>query len=81
LVWFRSQSGIFGMPASQQYAKQVPAHEYWNMIGGQAGALRKVAMRVLSKVTSSSACEQNWSAFEAIQSPKRNRLNSSTLKT
>jgi hypothetical protein len=23
---FRSQSGIFGMPASQQYAKQVPAH-------------------------------------------------------
>jgi len=76
---FRSQSGIFGMPASQQYAKQVPAHEYWNMIGGQAGALRKVAMRVLSKVTSSSACERNWSAFEAIQSPKRNRLNSSTL--
>jgi hAT family C-terminal dimerisation region len=76
---FCFQNGIFGMPIAQQYAKQVSAHKYWNMFDEQVAALRKVAMRVLSKVTSSSACKRNWSAFEAVQSLKRNRLKSSTL--
>ena len=44
------------------------------MAAGGAAELRKVAMRVLSKTTSASACERNWSAFEAVQTPKRNRL-------
>jgi hypothetical protein len=76
---FRAQTGVFGRPAARDFARQVPAHEYWNMVGGEAAALRKVAMRVLSKGTSASASERNWSAFEAVQSPKRNRLKTSTL--
>ena len=41
--------------------------------------LRKVATRVLSKTTSASACERNWSVFSAVQTPQRNRLHHSTL--
>ena len=36
-------------------------------------------MKVLSKTTSASACERNWSAFAAVQAPKRTRLQSKTL--
>ena len=55
------------------------AHEWWEMVAGGAGELRKIAMRVLSKTSSASACERNWSAFSAVQSPRRNRLSSKTL--
>jgi hAT family C-terminal dimerisation region len=76
---FRSQSGVFAKPAAQDLAQPESSYEYWNMIGGEAAALRKVAMRILSKEASSSPCECKWSAFEAAQSPKRNRLKTSTL--
>jgi len=36
-------------------------------------------MRVLSKTSSASACERNWSAFAAVQTPKRCRLSSKHL--
>ena len=48
-------------------------------VAGGASDLRKVAMKVLSKTSSASACERNWSAFAAVQTPKRNRLASKTL--
>ena len=41
----------------------------------------QVAMRVLSKTSSASACERNWSAFAAVQTPKRNRLSSDNLNS
>jgi hAT family C-terminal dimerisation region len=49
------------------------------MVAGEAGEVRKTAMRVQSKTSSASACERNWSAFSAVQSPRRNRLSSKTL--
>lgn len=42
--------------------------------GRWAADLRTVAMKVLSKTSSSSACERNWSAFAAVQTSKRTRL-------
>jgi len=36
-------------------------------------------MKVLSKNSSASACERNWSAFAAVQTPKRCRLSSEHL--
>jgi hypothetical protein len=77
---FRKQRGaIFDRKSLQAAAKTVPAHEWWEMIAGGAAELRTVAMRVLSKTSSASACERNWSAFAAVQAPKRCRLSSENL--
>jgi hypothetical protein len=76
---FRKQRGIFAASSLKVAAKAVAAHEWWEMVAGGATELRTIAMRVLSKTSSASACERNWSAFQAVQSPKRNRLNSQTL--
>jgi hAT family C-terminal dimerisation region len=76
---FRDQEGIFASTRVQSIAKTMPAHKWWDLVGGEAQALRKVAMRVLSKTTSASACERNWAAFEAVQQPKRTRLGSRRL--
>jgi len=77
---FRKQRGVFSAEnISKVAARAVSAHEWWEMVAGGAPELRRVAMKVLSKTTSASACERNWSAFGAVQTPKRNRLSSKTL--
>lgn len=76
---FRKLRGVFALASLKVAARTVPAHEWWDMVAGGARELRKVAMKVLSKTTSASACERNWSAFAAVQTPKRNRLSSKTL--
>ena len=43
--------------------------------------LQKYAIRILSQPCSSSACERHWSAFEAAQTKKRNRLTHEMLDT
>lgn len=77
---WREQRGVFADPAVMELAEGMAAHEWWHMYAGAFPELRKVACRVLSKVTSASACERNWSAFAAVQTPKRTRLQSKTLK-
>lgn len=76
---FRKQRGIFAAGSLKIAARAVPAHEWWEMVAGGATELRKIAMKVLSKTSSASACERNWSAFQAVQTPKRGRLSSKTL--
>ncbi|XP_042489815.1 uncharacterized protein LOC122069792 [Macadamia integrifolia] len=41
--------------------------------------LQKYAIRILSQPCSSSACERNWSAWDAAQTKKRNRLSAAML--
>ena len=76
---FRKKRGVFKSKALWAAAKTMAAHKWWEVIAGGASELRTVAMKVLSKTVSASACERNWSAFEAVQTPKRNRLNHKTL--
>jgi len=76
---FRKQRGVFTDSGLRSSIKSLAAHEWWEMACGGVTELRKVAMRVLSKTTSASACERNWSAFSAVQTPQRNRLHHSTL--
>ena len=76
---FRKQRGVFALPALKAAIKTLPAYEWWDTVAGGAAELRKVAMRVLSKTPSASACERNWSAFAAVQTPKRDRLGSKVL--
>ena len=44
------------------------------MYGNHAPTLRNLALKVLSQIASSSACERNWSTFALIYTKQRNRL-------
>ena len=44
------------------------------MYGNHAPTLRKLALKVLSQIASSSACERNWSTFSLIHTKQRNQL-------
>ncbi|XP_026384927.1 uncharacterized protein LOC113280531 [Papaver somniferum] len=48
--------------------------------GGSVLILRKISIRLLSHPCASSACERNWSAFDATQTKKRNRLTPQMLE-
>lgn len=44
------------------------------MFGNKVPNLQNIAVRILSKPSSASGCERNWSMFEHIHSKRRNRL-------
>jgi hypothetical protein len=71
---FRELRGNFASQLNRNLARTLPAHEWWDKVGGEMPELRFVACHVLSKTSSASASERNWSAFEAVQTPKRVRL-------
>ncbi|KAI8559907.1 hypothetical protein RHMOL_Rhmol04G0212400 [Rhododendron molle] len=50
------------------------AAEWWIHYGVSAPQLQKVAVKVLSQITSSSNCERNWSTFILIHTKTRNQL-------
>lgn len=54
----------------------------WDYIGSDDHfpIVRKIAIKILSQPCSSSACERNWSAWEAAQTKKRNRLTPEMLE-
>ncbi|KAL0003982.1 hypothetical protein SO802_011543 [Lithocarpus litseifolius] len=52
---------------------------WWDYCGDSLPVLKKYAIRILSQPCSSSSCERNWSAFEAAQTKKRNRLTPKML--
>lgn len=47
---------------------------WWENYGTGTPMLQRLAIRVLSQVSSASACERNWSTYGFIHSMKRNRL-------
>jgi Protein of unknown function (DUF 659)/hAT family C-terminal dimerisation region len=54
--------------------RKTPSYLWWRYSGSAWPHLQEVAMRVLSQVTSASACERNWSNFGFIHNKSRNRL-------
>ena len=54
--------------------------KWWFVHGSDALNLRKIAMRMLSQIASSSGCERNWSTFALIYTKVRNRLNYDKLE-
>jgi hypothetical protein len=51
-----------------------PAWQWWDAYGRETPRLQDFARRVLSAVSSSSACERLWSNYDFIHSDRRNRL-------
>lgn len=77
---YKARSGSFGLPEALEDAPNMPAHLWWDMYGNSAAELKRFAMKILSQVSSSSACERNWSTYDFIHSRRRNRLLPTTAK-
>ena len=73
-IQFRDKLIFFADPLSRSSAPKMAPASWWRLYGAATPLLQKVAIRVLSQVTSASSCERNWSSFEYIWSKKRNRL-------
>jgi Protein of unknown function (DUF 659)/hAT family C-terminal dimerisation region len=71
---FRNKEGVYAREVAKLAAKSWPGWKWWQEFGVSSGSIRKLAIRVLSQVTSASACERNWSSYDFIHSKKRNRL-------
>ncbi|GAB2303521.1 hypothetical protein Dimus_037509 [Dionaea muscipula] len=52
---------------------------WWDFCGDCIPIVQKYAVRILSQPCSASSCERNWSAWEAAQTKKRNRLSPKML--
>jgi hAT family C-terminal dimerisation region len=68
------RSGAWGREMPFKHASGMPAHMWWMQYGAHCPALCKVAMKVLSQVSSACSCERNWSTYSFIHSKNRNRL-------
>jgi hAT family C-terminal dimerisation region len=71
---FRAKEGLFGTAEAQEDAACTPAHQWWDFYGRGHPELSRLAVRVLSQVTSACSCERNWSAYDFIHSSRRNKL-------
>eukprot|EP00253_Pinus_taeda_P007184 PITA_07184 len=58
---------------------EVTPAQWWFLHGYETPQLQTFVVRVLSQVTSASACERSWSTHEFIHSKKRNHLGASKL--
>ena len=56
-------------------------YNWWETHGETCPLLQKLALRIISKVTSSSSCERNWSTYGNLYSLKKRRLEQSIAKT
>lgn len=71
---YKAKEGMFGHKAAISDAQHMPAWQWWETYGVGAPELQRVAKRILSQVSSSSACERCWSVYDFIHSARRNRL-------
>ena len=77
---YRAGQGLFARPMAMAAAKDMPAHRWWLSFGSHVPELQKVAVRVLSQVSSALACERNWSTFDFIHTKRRNRLECKKMR-
>ena len=52
-------------------------YNWWATHGATCPILQKLALRIISQVTSSSSCERNWSTYGNLYSLKKSRLEQS----
>ncbi|KAL4201297.1 hypothetical protein AMTRI_Chr02g215320 [Amborella trichopoda] len=79
LILYKCSLMSFGKDmALRQRNKDGPAH-WWRHHRSSAPNLQKMAIRILSLITTSSGCERNWSLFEMVYTKRRNRLEQKKL--
>lgn len=77
---FRAREGELGCADAVADADSMPAHQRWDMYGGKHPELQKVAIRLLSHVSSACSCERSWSAYDYIHNRRRNRLSAARAR-
>ena len=73
LVWL-SKSCIYVLQTNSLPKFDYKTHfiaEWWNMFGIEASTLRRLAMRIISQASSSSACERNWTTFALVHTKQQ----------
>ena len=73
-VTYRRGLGSFAKPMCRDAMKTMPAHRFWYVWGGSVPHLKKVALWVLSQVTSSSSCERVNSECGWVKDKYANRM-------
>ncbi|KAL0227493.1 hypothetical protein RCL1_003637 [Eukaryota sp. TZLM3-RCL] len=71
-VRFRRQFQL--SPKAVELKETMSGSNWWQMFGHHFPVLKKVAVKLLSQVSTSSAAERNWSVQKFIHCPRRNRL-------
>ena len=66
--------GLFGEAEAHADAAVMPAHQWWSIYGADHPQLQKLAITLLSQVSSACSCERNWSSYDFIHNRRRNRL-------
>lgn len=66
--------GDFAESSALADMQKISPIAWWENYGTGTPMLQRLAIRVLSQVSSASACERNWSTYGFIHSTKRNRL-------
>ena len=56
-------------------------YNWWATHGETCPLLQKLALRIISQVTSSSSCESTWSTYGNLYSLKKSRLEQSKEET
>jgi len=56
-------------------------YAWWATHGATSPILQKLALRIISQVTSSSCCERNWSTYGNLYSVKKSRLEQSRAES
>ncbi|XP_058733414.1 uncharacterized protein LOC131605031 [Vicia villosa] len=74
LTLFREKSETFGTPIAQKSWSKMDAVKIQEYHGSCAPKLQRLAMKVVSQITSTTKCERNWSTFSYIHTKTRNRL-------
>jgi hypothetical protein len=76
----RAEEGLFGSDEAAADASCMPAHQWWAIYGAKHPELKKLAVRLLSQVSSACSCERAWSAYDFIHNKRRNRLTAARAR-
>ncbi|XP_042483477.1 uncharacterized protein LOC122063838 [Macadamia integrifolia] len=79
LTIYHMKSSTLFTPSAKMVMETSHPWVWWHIQGDAIPILQKYAIRILSQPCSSSACERNWSAWDAAQTKKRNRLSTTML--
>lgn len=74
LVYKNRTQGTFGDTSIWADAEAMPAHEWWELYGGEIPELQYIAMKVLSKRSSACSVERLWSLFGLVWADARASL-------
>lgn len=77
--WKRMR-GPLGNEIAVVDAKSMLHYKWWRIYGGPVQSLQRLALLVVSQVTTASACERNRSAYDTVIDKKRNRTSPDTAK-